>query len=103
MVSQASVHEEANMTDFLDQLSGSGAANALTAFVFLLGWILRNKCKHSKCSGHSLCCDIEINDDESDIEGGEFPRKVEEDLLFLHTPDHSSVSQEHKKTAQVDL
>ena len=57
--------------EFWKQATGSGAANIATALLFFLLWVVRNKCKHSKCVGHSLCCDIEINDDES---------KSEEDL-----------------------
>ena len=61
--------------EFWKQASGSGAANIATALVFFLLWFVRNKCKHSKCVGHSLCCDIEINDDESKSE-----EEPEEDL-----------------------
>ena len=57
--------------EFWKQATGSGAANAATGILFFLLWVVRNKCKRSKCVGHSLCCDIEINDDES---------KPEEDL-----------------------
>ena len=61
--------------EFWKQASGSGAANIATAMLFFLLWVVRNKCKHSKCVGHSLCCDIEINDDESKSE-----EEPEEDL-----------------------
>ena len=50
--------------EFWKQATGSGAANAATGILFFLLWVVRNKCKRSKCVGHSLCCDIEINDDE---------------------------------------
>jgi hypothetical protein len=86
------------MTEFIDQLSGSASANGLTALVFLLIWIIRNKCKHSKCTGHSICCDIEISEDtindesSEDPERGEcIPPKTEEDVYTLHTPKHSSL------------
>ena len=61
--------------EFWKQATGSGAANIATAMLFFLLWVVRNKCKHSKCVGHSLCCDIEINDDESKSE-----EEPEEDL-----------------------
>ena len=88
------------MTEFLDQLSGSGAANGLSALAFLLIWIIRNKCKHSKCVGHSLCCDIEINDESTtDLERGEgraeISHEVEKEVYTLHTPDNSSIHKEH--------
>ena len=54
--------------EFVKQLTGSGAANLATAVVFFLIWVVKNKCKHSRCKGHSFCCDLEIND-ESSTEG----------------------------------
>ena len=60
---------------YYSNLMGSGAANIATALVFFLLWVVRNKCKRSRCVGHSLCCDIEINDDESKSE-----EEPEEDL-----------------------
>ena len=54
--------------EFVKQLTGSGAANLATAVVFFLIWVVKNKCKHSRCKGHSFCCDVEIND-ESSTEG----------------------------------
>ena len=54
--------------EFVKQLTGSGAANLATAVVFFLIWVVKNKCKHSRCKGHSFCCDVEIND-ESCTEG----------------------------------
>ena len=88
------------MTEFLDQLSGSGAANGLSALAFLLIWIIRNKCKHSKCIGHSLCCSIEINDESTaDLERGEgraeISHEVEKEVYTLHTPDSKGVSKKH--------
>ena len=61
--------------EFMKQMSGSGAANIATAFVFFVFWFIRNKCRHSRCKGRSICCDCEIKDDESggeDIESGRF-------------------------------
>ena len=54
--------------EFVKQMTGSGAANLATAVVFFLIWVVKNKCKHSRCKGHSFCCDVEIND-ESSTEG----------------------------------
>ena len=51
--------------EFVKQLTGSGAANLATAVVFFLLWVVKNKCKHSRCKGHSFCCDVEINDESS--------------------------------------
>ena len=49
--------------------------NLVTAVVFVVIWVVRNKCKHSKCKGHSFCCDCEIKDDDDESRG---QRDVEE-------------------------
>ena len=58
---------------FIQNLYGSGAANALSVFLFLVAWFLKNKCKHSRCGAKSACCFIEINDDST--EGPKSPRE----------------------------
>ena len=65
--------------EFLKQMSGSGAANFATAVLFFCVWVLRKKCRHSKCKGHSICCDFEFKDDETrdeDIELGTVRKKI---------------------------
>ena len=62
--------------DYYSNLLGSGAANMASALLFLLIWIVRNKCKHCKCNSHTTCCDIEINDD--DDEDDEQPKERHE-------------------------
>ena len=62
--------------EFVKQLTGSGAANLATAVVFFLVWVVKNKCKHSRCKGHSFCCDVEIND-ESSTEGEQGRGQIE--------------------------
>ena len=98
--------------DFMNQMTGSMGANGLTATLLLIMWFLRNKCKHSKCSSHTSCCDIEINDEsEIDLERGEgghearrdVHEEAEKELYFLHTPDHQSIRKKYKTTPQVDL
>ena len=37
---------ESTEGEFMKQLSGSGVANLLTAALFALIWIIKNKCKH---------------------------------------------------------
>ena len=53
---------------FYQNLYGSGAANAASVVLFLIGWFLKNKCKHSRCGAKLACCFIEINDDSSEEE-----------------------------------
>ena len=52
--------------DYYSNILGSGAANVASALVFLLIWVVRNKCKHFKCNSHTSCCDIEIKDDDAE-------------------------------------
>ena len=54
--------------EFYKQLGGSGAANALTAVLFFLLWVVRNKCRHSECTGSSFCCTCKVKDDDSEDE-----------------------------------
>ena len=61
--------------DFLKQVSVSSAGNLVTAVVFVVIWVVRNKCKHSKCKGHSFCCDCEVKDDDDKSRG---QRDIEE-------------------------
>ena len=64
--------------EFSKQLMGSGAANILTLVLGLIIWVVRSKCKHSRCTGNSFCCHIEINDnDESEDEDIERQAKSE--------------------------
>ena len=71
--------------EFWKQASGSGAANAATMMLFFLIWLVRNKCRHSKCVGHSICCDIQINDDgsESQESSEDLERQADEEFEKL--------------------
>jgi len=98
--------------EFMNQMTGSMGANALTGAFLLIMWFLRNKCKHSKCSSHTKCCDLEINDEsEIDLERGEgrreergdIPQEAEKEMWFLHTPERSSLHKKHQATPKIDL
>ena len=52
--------------DYYSNLLGSGAANMASALLFLLIWVVRNKCKHCRFHSHTSCCDIEIKDDDEE-------------------------------------
>ena len=66
--------------EFMKQLKSSGAANALTLCIMILFWVVRNKCKHSRCS--TICCTVEVNDEsaeeETDLERNEDRRRIYE-------------------------
>ena len=81
-------------SQFLQQMTGSSAGNVLSALVVFIGWILHRKCRHSKCVGHSFCCDIEINDDES-TEGGDLEnqlrKEIEKEVYELYESEHKCI------------
>ena len=97
--------------DYYSNLVGSGAANMASALVFLLIWFIRTKCKHCKCNSHTICCDIEINDDEEQPEErGEvqskhgtfrFSGKVEESLQKLFGSFNKSIHQKCETIIQI--
>ena len=62
---ESMLEEMGGQSEFMTQLGGSGAANILTALLFFLLWVCKNKFKHSECSGNSFCCTFKVKDDES--------------------------------------
>ena len=101
--------------EFLKQLKGSGAANALTFVFFIVLYFIRNKMKHSSCKGFSLCCSCEIKEDEeeSDLEWGErredgfqegryVSEQIKEKLFELYSRFHKSLSQKREEIAPTD-
>ena len=83
--------------EFMKQFSGSASANLVTGIVFIVIYIIKNKCKKSTCTSHAFCCDITVNDEEeNDPEGGEgrnleradtkkIPRQIEIKVHKLHS------------------
>ena len=63
--------------EFMKQLGGSGVANLLTAALFALIWIVKNKCRHSECEGSSFCCTCKVKDDEDSDEGERVPGQAQ--------------------------
>ena len=88
--------------EFWKQASGSGAANIATTLVFFLFWVVRNKCKHSKCVGRSLCCQLEINDDESEPKDVEFREEIKIQMQELHRRLDKSLPGGNKTIVQID-
>ena len=94
--------------EFMKQLKGSGAANALTIGLMFLFWVLRNKCKHSRCTWHSLCCTLEVNDEseeETDLERDEcreFSRETQEKMFKLFKSKYPSVFSKHQTVISTD-
>ena len=92
--------------EFMKQLKGTGAANALTFGLMLVFWILRNKCKHSRCKWNSLCCTVEVNDDDSeeerDLERGQFSPKTQEKMFELFKSKYPGVFSQRPQVASTD-
>ena len=58
-------------------------ANLVTGVFFIAMWFLKNKCRHSTCDTHSVCCDCHIDDEEDndDIkENEQIPRKAKSSM-----------------------
>jgi len=105
-----------NDSQFLDNFKGSTVANVVSAGVFLIFYIVREKCKHSKCEGNSFCCRFKCKDDEDGDEGsptrseqGEdgqknfrFPRKAEKKMHKLHVRIDKGVHEEHPSVVPSD-
>ena len=94
--------------EFMKQLKGSGAANALTIGLMFLFWVLRNKCKHSRCTWHSLCWTLDVNDEseeETDLERDEcreFSRETQEKMFKLFKSKYPSVFSKHQTVISTD-
>ena len=101
-------------TEFLSNLQGSAAANILTACFFLIFWVLKNKCKHSKCKSHTRFCDCSVKEDDEgfDLERGQrclerkdtlkISDKVEGSMRKLHISKHHGILPKRSKTVPTD-
>ncbi len=97
---------------FLTNVKGSAAANFITGLFVLVLWILKNKCKHSKCRSHNCCFDCEVKEDDEDLERGQsrfrrqetikVPDKTEIRLQKLFRSKHHGIFQKHKKAIPTD-
>ena len=92
--------------EFMKQLKGSGAANALTIGLVFLLYIIRNKCKHSRCTWNTLCFTLEVNDDsEEDLERGEgrqFSPKTQEKMFELFQSKYPGIFSKRAQVASTD-
>ena len=103
---------------FLSNLKGSAAANVITGTLFLILWILKNKCKHSQCRSHTRCFQCSVKeDDEKDLETGQseqrrlkikrqksikIPDKTKIHVRKLHKSKHHGVLQERSQAISTD-
>ena len=97
---------------FLSNLKGSAAANILTAVFFLIFWVLKNKCRHSKCKSHTRFCDCSVKEDDEgfDLERGQierqetlkFPHQAKGPMQKLHIRKHNGVLPEREKAIPTD-
>ena len=79
---------------FFENLKGSVSGNLVTGAFFVLFWVLKNKCRHCKCSSNTSLCACEINDEsqgEIDLERGENTCQIEESVQELQSPNHKNV------------
>ena len=58
--------------EFLNNIKGGVLANIATGIMFIILWVLKNKCKHSKCKVQNRCFTCSIKEDDSvSHEGGQ--------------------------------
>ena len=66
-----------NNEQFLTNVKGSATANFITGIFFVIIWILKNKCRHSKCKSHTKCFECSVKeDDDIDLERGQRGEKI---------------------------
>ena len=93
-------------TAFMSNLKGSAAANILTGSFIMIFWILKNKCKHSKCEMNNSCFQCSVKEDDDDIETGReeenLPGETKIRLRRMLTRKHQSVYAKHASAISSD-
>ena len=82
---------------FGNNFQGSAVANLITGSVFLLLYIVKDRCSHSSCKGTSKCCRYNCKD-VNDDEGGDKECVLEEIKILvqsMHGKFHKGVHAEH--------
>jgi len=64
------------MSDFGTNVSGNLVSFVIAGVFGLLWYLVKNKCKHSKCGVNSGCCQLEIDDIET--QRGELSIEIKE-------------------------
>ena len=97
---------------FMSNLKGGVVANFLTGFMFIVFWVIKNKCKHCTCKSHTYCFECTSKED-GDLEEGQRRRVERQDtrkiyektrvrLRELHESKHDGVLPEYTKAVPSD-
>jgi hypothetical protein len=108
-------------SQFFDNFKGSALANVVSAALFLILYIVREKCKHSKCEFNTKCCRCKCKDDDDSgdeescntrKEKGEgrferqqtfqFPRKAKKEMQKLHVRIDQGLHEKYPPTIPSD-
>ena len=112
-------------SQFLDNFKGSAVANVVSAAGFLIIYIIREKCKHSKCECDLRCFRCKCKDDDSSRDEGSeergegsekrgkegivdrqktfrFPRQAQSEMQKLHIRVDKGVHAEHPSVIPTD-
>lgn len=98
---------------FMSNLKGGVVANLVTGFMFIVFWIIKNKCKHCTCKSHTCCFECTSKEDGFDLEEGPNRRVERQDtrkirgqtkisLHKLHKSEHARVLSQHTKAVPSD-
>ena len=88
---------------FMNNLKGSTAANAITGIMFIIFYIVKNKCKHSQCESHTWCFTCSVKEDDCDEreripeEGQNIPGEIEINVREMYPEQYPSLSPRYKK------
>ena len=80
---------------FINTFSASGASNIVSFVLFLVAYVIREKCRKSSCKSHTSCCDCKIDKENSNVR--EDSSEIEIRVQELHTSDSKNVSPKHPK------
>ena len=87
---------------FGNNFQGSAVANLITGSIFLLLYIVKDRCSHSSCKGTSKCCRYKCKDVDDD-KGGDKESVLQEikvEMQKLHRKFDEGISQEYNTPLQ---
>ena len=90
---------------FGQNFQGSAVANVITGTIFLVLYIIKDRCSHSSCKGTNSCCTYKCkdsNDHGGDEESNCVLEEIKIELQKLHRSQHKSVHADHPSVIQLD-
>ena len=81
---------------FINTFSASGASNIVSFVLFLVAYVIREKCRKSSCKSHTACCDCRIDKENSDVR--EDSSEIEICVQKMHSSDSEDIPKKHQET-----